>query len=354
VVSSQDYATAAQAEDFNARQPFQVTRLRPVANSVLEGAARFRVMSASARALRPLVIVASGARAVWLGALVSRRHRVPLMAIGHGSEFGESGWESRLTRWSFEQAAVVVCVSRYTEGLMTGAAIRPRRAAVVPNGADDSRFGILPPGETDSFRRNVGLNGDRVLLSVGNVTARKGQETVIRALPRVLEQIPNARYVMVGLPTEQAALSALATSLGVAHRVAFAGAVDHDSLVRYLNACDLFVMTSRRTADGDVEGYGIAVVEAALCGKPAVVSAGSGLSEAIEDGQTGIAVPEGDAGATAAAIVSLLVDDARRRAMGERARARATREQTWADAGARYDALLRSMLPADTAAAATR
>ena len=77
------------------------------------------------------------------------------------------------------------------------------------------------------------------------------------------------------------------------------GRVEEGDMVNWLNRCDLFVMTSRTLPDGDCEGFGIAVVEAALCGKPAVVSSQCGLIEAIEDGVTGIGVPEGDVVATA-------------------------------------------------------
>ena len=350
VVCSQDYAPSEQIEAFNARQPFQVTRLPPVAIPLLKGASRLRVMASRLQSLGPHVLVASGQRAVWLGAILARQHHVPLVGIGHGSEFGaRPRWARRATRWAFEQATAVVCVSRYTQRLMTAAGIRAARAAVIPNGADHTRFGVLPEGDVTAFRRSLGINGDRILLSVGNVSFRKGQDTVIRALPQVLEQVPTARYLVVGLPTERPAFSALAERLGVADRVAFVGAVEQTSLVRYLNACDVFVMTSRRTSDGDVEGYGIAVVEAALCGKPAVVSAGSGLSEAIEDGRTGLAVPEDDPAAAATAIVSLLQDDARRTRMGELARTRAAREQTWEDVGAQYDLLLRSIVGNDAA-----
>ena len=68
----------------------------------------------------------------------------------------------------------------------------------------------------------------------------------------------------------------------------FLGRLESESLVKYVNACDLFMMTSRHTSTGDFEGYGIAVVEAAFCGKPAVVSRNSGLAEAIVDGGPGL------------------------------------------------------------------
>ncbi len=141
---------------------------------------------------------------------------------------------------------------------------------------------------------------------------------------------------MVGLPTRGDELRELARGLGVSERVHLLGRIASDRLTRLLNAAEVFVMTSRTTASGDVEGYGIAAVEAALCGLPSVVAGGSGLAEAVEDGHTGLVVPPEDPAATARAIVSLLGDDAARQAMGERARLRAEREQTWTRCAARY------------------
>jgi glycosyltransferase involved in cell wall biosynthesis len=96
------------------------------------------------------------------------------------------------------------------------------------------------------------------------------------------------------------------------------------------------------------------VVEAALCGLPAVVSADCGLTEAIVEAETGLAVPQGDASATAKAIASLLGDDSRRQEMGRKARRHAETEQTWARRIRLYDDLLRELvsLPARNAEAA--
>jgi len=149
---------------------------------------------------------------------------------------------------------------------------------------------------------------------------------------------------MAGLPTLKYELTKLARELGVAEYVHFLGRVDADNLVRYLNCCDVFVMTSRFTKDGDCEGFGIAVVEAALCGKPAIVSANSGLAEAIIDGLTGIAVPEGDEVATANALFSLLKDAQLRHKMGKAALDLARREQSWRTRSGEYEKLLAGLL----------
>jgi phosphatidylinositol alpha-1,6-mannosyltransferase len=190
----------------------------------------------------------------------------------------------------------------------------------------------------------------RLLITVGNVTPRKAQDVVVRALPRVLARIPDARYLLAGLPTDGERIRTIARECGVADRVHLLGRLDSARLTAALNAADVFVLTSRRTAAGDVEGYGIAAVEAALCGKPAIVSRGSGLEEAIVEGETGLAVPPDDPDAAADAAVALLSDPARRRAMGERARARALAEQTWERRIERYDAVLQRLLRSAPAA----
>jgi phosphatidylinositol alpha-1,6-mannosyltransferase len=216
---------------------------------------------------------------------------------------------------------------------------------VIQNAADHRRFVRLPESETMAFRKQAGFNGGPLLLTVGHVSERKGQEVVIRALPRILKTMPGAHYLMAGLPSMEPRLSRLAADLRVGDRVHFLGKVTDEEMVRWLNCCDIFLMTSRTTSAGDCEGFGIAVVEAALCGKPAVVSNSSGLVEAIRDGVTGLAVPEGDENATAEAVVSLISDPSRRLAMGEAARKRAETTQTWPACARLYDSVLRGSLP---------
>ncbi|MEO1085906.1 MAG: glycosyltransferase family 4 protein, partial [Acidobacteriota bacterium] len=131
-----------------------------------------------------------------------------------------------------------------------------------------------------------------------------------------------------------------AAELGVADRVHLLGRQHVDTVRAHLSSADLFVMPSRHTDDGDFEGYGIAVVEAALCGLPAVVAGDSGLAEAVEDGETGLVVPPDDVDALTGALCELLSDGPRRRHMATQARDRALAEKTWRRRGAAYDRLL--------------
>ena len=343
VAASQGYAPPAERDAFNRRQPFIVLPLAERADGRLWPVARLWGIAALIRAARPQVVVASGLRSLWLAWALRPLFGLSYVAIGHGTEFHSASAAARgLTARAIAGAAAVVAVSDYTADLVRQAG-RPRHLVVIPNAADGERF--RPGLATDALRAFWAVEGRRVLLTVGRVCERKAQDVVIRALPRVLAVHPDVVYVMAGLPEKQAEYMALAEQLGVGHAVRFTGLVAEGDLPALYDLADLFVLVSRQTAAGDVEGYGIVVQEAALCGAPAVVSQGCGLTEAIREGETGVSVPPDDPAATAAALIALLDDDAARRRMGQRARDLAQRA-TWAERVADYDQLLRGVLAA--------
>lgn len=329
----QDYVTAEEAEAFNREQTFPVVVLpRGVWM-------RSRALGRRIGDWKPNLVVASGDKMIYLTAWAARGR--PWVAVEHGRS--PAGWERGVKRWALERATGVVGVSRYTWQRMVETGVRPQKGQVISNGADPERFRILPNGRASEARRSLGLDRARLLITVGNVTARKGQDVVIRALPHILKRVPDTHYLMAGLPTRQQEFAALAGELGVAERVHFLGRVEAERLVGLLNAADVFTMTSRHAGD-QFEGYGIAVTEAALCGLPAVVTGESGLREAIVEGETGLAAPEDGVVAVAQAVVRLLEDEDRRRTMGEAARRRALAEQTWESRVREYDTFFRSLL----------
>ena len=345
VASPQDYATDAEISLFNRGQSYSITPLRSRGLLPVKAAQRVMQLLRIALSTQPDVVLASGNRAVWMCAPLCALFRWPWVAVGHGIEFGlRSGWRAQLTRRAYSAATAVVCVSEHTRKKMESMGVRNSHSSVIHNGADDTCFRILPENDVARIRLNLGLTGKHVLLTAGRVTDRKGQDVVIRALPHIQRYFPGTHYVMAGLPERKEEYSQLARELGVDQSVHFLGRVDEEALLGLMNCCDLFVMTSRNTSDGDFEGFGIAAVEAALCGTPAVVSSNSGLTEAIIDGETGVTVPQNDPVATAQAIIRLLSDEAKLRSMGKAARDRATREQTWAKRVVRYETLLSSLV----------
>ncbi|HSN28321.1 MAG TPA: glycosyltransferase family 4 protein [Kofleriaceae bacterium] len=345
VASPQELAEQPAITEFDQRQPFAVHQLKQFGPPPVRLAYRMATVSSLIRRSSPHVIVASGERMVWLAALLQRIHGIPYLAVGHAMEFNvPARWQRTITRHSFERAAAVVCVSEYTRSHMERAGIAARASAVIPNGADDERFGLVDAQAAAAFRTSRGLGQAPLLITVGSVHERKGQDVVIRALPRVIERFPDVQYVMVGMPYRRDAFMNLARELGVADHVHVLGVVDAAEVVRALNAADLFVMASQHTPNGDFEGFGIAVVEAALCGRAAVVSDNSGVVEAIEPGETGLVATISDPRSTADRIIELLADRPRLAAMGQLARKRALATKTWQQRGVEYHQLLRGLV----------
>lgn len=337
VISPQDYASEAEWRPFNSALPFAVHHIRSGLGLLREAVARWIEVNRVVREFRPNVLVATGDRMAYLTGVVARRFRLPWVAIEHGRRPG--GWELLLKRYFFNAASQMVCVSNYTRDRLLEMGVKPDHLAVITNGADHERFKPLPEAECRDARDGLKPAGAKWLMTVGTVSDRKGQDVVIRALPAILKQIPNAHYLCVGLPLLEAKFSALARQLGVQEHVHFAGNVPAARLAPLLNCADLFVLTSRRTAD-QWEGFGVAVVEAALCGKAAIVSINSGLAEAIVDGVTGMGVPENDENATASAVARLLRNPGERERMGEAARRHALATQTWTQKGLAYHTLI--------------
>jgi phosphatidyl-myo-inositol dimannoside synthase len=344
VCAVQDYAGAGEVETYNARQKFPVIRLNPPGEAATKLYSRWRIADQAIRAEKPSMLLASGQRAVWMSAALAARHGIPWVAVGHGTEFGVRQPARRmLNRHAYGAASGVICVSHYTWRQLRRAGIQPQDGRIIHNGADPATFRRLPEEEIEAFRAAFGYSGKRLIVTVGNVTERKGQDNIIRALPRVLRHVPDVQYAVIGLPSRAADFRAVAQEHGVVRHVDFLGRLSTRDVVRALNAADLFVMTSRYTDDGDFEGFGIAAVEAALCGTPAVVSRDSGLAEAVVEGVTGLAVPADDPDAVAHALVELLQDRQRALDLGAAAERRARKYQTWDRVVLAYDEFLRHL-----------
>jgi phosphatidyl-myo-inositol dimannoside synthase len=170
---------------------------------------------------------------------------------------------------------------------------------------------------------------------------RKGQDTLIRALPAVREAVPDAALLLVGAGRFHDELTTLAVSLGVQDSVVFAGGVPHAELPAHFAAGDVFAMPCRTRRGGlDVEGLGIVFLEASATGLPVIVGDSGGAPDAVRDGETGFLVDGRDVSAVADRLVVLLRDEPLRQRMGAAGRAWVEAEWRWDLLAARLRALL--------------
>jgi glycogen(starch) synthase len=181
------------------------------------------------------------------------------------------------------------------------------------------------------------LNSKIELLCVGRLVPEKGFDLALEAFEKLCARYPDARLTLAGDGPERKALEHRAERLGIRDRIEFLGWVAPDSIPERMNRASLLLMPSRR------EGLPLVAIEASLVGLPIVATNVGGLPEVIDAGSTGLLVPPEDSSALTKAMVSILEDPKRARAMGEAARGRALERfdlQTQVDA---YDGLYRKL-----------
>ncbi len=320
-----------QAAGFDRRQRFRVVRTPflplPKVRMAVEWLAHLVV--GLWITLRDRVDVLHAGQLFPVGLAVYAIHRLtglPYVAYVHGEELTTLG-RAAVAGWAIRKvlahAGAVFVNSRFTWGQVRGFGVPEVRIRLLRPGVDLVRF---RPCDGAWLRARHGARGEAVLLTVGRLIPRKGQDTVIRILPEVSRHVPVVYWVAgEGTPVEQRRLERIAQEHGVRDRVRFLGAVRDSELPALYSACDVFVMLNRRTPEGDVEGFGMVFLEAGACGRPVVGGASGGAVEAVRHGVTGYLVPEGDEDTAVRALVSLLQHPELRERMGEAGRRFAAR-----------------------------
>jgi len=227
--------------------------------------------------------------------------------------YGIDVWKplNRVRRWGVRQASVALAISSHTEQMLVKMqGVSPGRIRLLPFGCCTDGVEPRLPSPSHSFP---------CLLTVTRLDATeryKGVDTVIRSLPQVVKKYPSLVYTVIGRGVDRQRLQALACDLGVADHVYFRGFVPDDELMQAYDACDVFVLPSKK------EGFGIVYLEAMAHAKPVVAVRAGGVPDIVVDGQTGILVEYGDEAALSEALCTLLDDAALRARLGSAGRER--------------------------------
>jgi len=284
----------------------------------------------AARVWRPEVIQAGHVYLAPLARLLARRLERPYLVYAYGQEVSRGGLTmglaslDALLRGSPLRAADRVPVpGSFTAGLLRDWQVPCERIVQVPYGAEPHPTAPPPIGAT--------------LLTVGRLVPRKGVDVVIRALRRLPTHVA---YRVVGSGPDLARLQTLASTEGVADRVTFVGRVEPGQLDEEYRRCAVYVQPSRRTANGELEGFGLVYFEAAAWGRPVIAGRSGGEVDVVVDGVTGLLVDGTSVDAVADAIDALLSDPPRMRRLGEAGRQRVETTHNWNHAAAVVDATL--------------
>ena len=173
------------------------------------------------------------------------------------------------------------------------------------------------PNDATGLRNSLGLSDKKVIVSVGRLVHRKGQDYLIEAMPEILKSVPQAHLLLVGEGPYREHLEKLVTQHKLERSVTFIGRIQYKELPTYICAGDIFAMPSRSRLMGlEVEGLGIVYLEASSCGLPVLAGNSGGAPDAVVHNETGLVVNGTDAQDIAAAAVELLVNVESSKKMG--------------------------------------
>jgi phosphatidylinositol alpha-1,6-mannosyltransferase len=182
-------------------------------------------------------------------------------------------------------------------------------------GIDTSHFS--PQADATQRRTELGLESKKIIISVGRLVHRKGQDKLIQAFPTIVREIPSAHLLIVGEGPYRAHLEKLVEKLSLKANVTFVGRIFYNDLPSYLSASDVFVMPSRSRFFGlEVEGLGIVYLEASACAIPVVAGVSGGAPDAVQEGITGLCVDGTNIGQIAEAVIHICSDSKRATKMG--------------------------------------
>jgi phosphatidylinositol alpha-1,6-mannosyltransferase len=266
----------------------------------------------------------------WVAWLLKQLCGVPYVCYVHGEELNTASVSREFTwmvRRVFGAADYVIANSQNTRRVLREDwKLSDDRVRQLYPGVDASRF--VPAARDRAVRDRLGWADRPVVLTVGRLQKRKGQDTLIRALPEIRRAVPDVLYAIAGAGEERPALERLVREHQLAEHVQFMGEIDDDTLVACYQQCDLFALPNR-TVDGDFEGFGMVLVEAQACGRPVVAGASGGTAETMSIPATGRVVSCDGPEQLAAVLGELLQDSALRERMGRVARSWAESRFDW-------------------------
>lgn len=203
----------------------------------------------------------------------------------------------------------------FTKGEIAKISNQPQKFLQIAPGIDTQHF--APKIARGDLIEKYRLDGRRVIVSVGRLVHRKGQDELVKAMPKILEQFPDAILLFVGEGPIKQMLFNSAKQLGVLPKVVFAGRVSHHDLPDYICLGEIFAMPVRSRFSGlEVEGLGIVYLEASACGLPVIVGNSGGAVDAVLDKKTGLLVDGTKSDQIADAICELLANPERAKQMG--------------------------------------
>jgi len=255
---------------------------------------------------------------------ISKLFNIPYFLTIHGTEISNlKDIVGHMVRFSLGGTSGFIVLARRQKSSLLGLDIPDSLIHVVPHGVDIKKFSS--GSEYQGIVKKHRLDGRRVIITVGNLVERKGHDMVLKCLTNVIKEVPDTVYLIVGDGEQKQSLMKMVKEFDLSEHVVFTGRVPDRELLQYYNACDAFIMPSREI-DGDIEGFGIVFLEANACSKPVIGGKSGGISDAVQEGVSGVLVDPLDVDEISQALITLLTNSELAERLGRQGRKRAEDE----------------------------
>ena len=280
-----------------------------------------------------------------VGLILKKLLKIPYVYYVHGEAitwFKQYPRQHKLFNILLKNADRVIAACTYAEtGLIDSYGITPSKIVKITPGVHHQAF--EPEWKDERLAHELGVEEKRIILTIGRLIERKGQDMVIRALPRIIAEVPNAIYLIGGRGYYEKTLRSLTAELGVEKQVKFLGFVPNEELRSLYSICDLFVMINRDTKQERPEGFGMVFTEASAAGKPVVGGRSGGTEDSIKDGITGYRVDPLNVDEVAFCIIKIIKDEKLRGTLGRNGREWVVKNFDWRERAKQLEQLNRSI-----------
>ncbi len=240
----------------------------------------------------------------FIAALIKKLYKIPFISTAHAGDVFplKKGMIKNLARFAIKNSSYVTANSSFTKSSILRL-MNVKNIEVVPMGVDLKNFNAK--NKDNKLRTKYNIKNEFILF-VGRLAEKKGVEYLIRAIPLVLEKLPNSKLLIVGDGPEKEKLTNLTKKLNLEEYVIFVGKLRLEDLPKFYATADVFVGPSIVTEKGDTEGLGIVFLEAIASGTCVIGSNVGGIPDIIKHNKTGLLVEQKNPKQLAHSIVSLL------------------------------------------------
>ena len=267
---------------------------------------------------------------------VAKTLQIPFVIFTYGLEINRKEIKEKLIiNLVLHGADTVVCLGTFTQSLVRQFGINPSKITIVPGATDINEYAASTCNETIAVYASKKNARKKIIFTCGKLVERKGHDMVIKALPKILQEVGNVIYIIAGAGPYEASLRKLVHDLKLSSNVILKGRVSNMERKDLYKACDVFVMPCRELKNGDVEGFGLVFLEANVFCKPVVAGRSGGAVDAVEHKKTGLLVNPLDVDEIADAIIYLLTHPEIAVQMGKIGRQRIESQFTWDISGTR-------------------